>query len=70
MSQYFLEFRISFALKTKSDDYKYKNDVTYYMWHQDHCSETEEAKGVRVHSHCPERRVSMDKNELVWEKLR
>lgn len=67
MSLYFLE---SFALKKKLDDYKYKNEVTYYMWHQDYCSETEEAKGVRVHSHCPERKAGRDKKALVWEKLR
>lgn len=31
------------------------------MWHQDDCSETQEAQAVRVHPHCPERKTGRDK---------
>lgn len=29
--------------------------LTYNMWHQDHCGETQKAQGVRVHPHRPAR---------------
>lgn len=31
------------------------------MWHQDHCSETQEAQAVWVHPHRPERKAGRDK---------
>lgn len=31
------------------------------MWHQDDCSETQEAQAVRVHPHRPERKTGRDK---------
>lgn len=37
--------------------------LTYNVWHQYYCSETQEAQGVRVHPHRPERKAGRDRKE-------
>lgn len=36
--------------------------ITYDMWHQNHCCETQEAQRLRVHSHRPAGTGSGDRN--------